>query len=267
MFEDIVIIRGGGDIASGIAHRLHRSGFKILMLEVEKPTMIRRKVSFATVIYEGEIIVEDVKAIKANNLEDVYRIWKKECIPVIIDSKCSILKDIKADILIDARLAKTNLGINKDMASITIGIGPGFKGGEDVDVVIESYRGHDLGRLIFKGYAKADTGIPGEIEGYSKERVLKAPCNGIIRNLIDIGNRVKKGQIVAYVDNEPVRAQIDGVVRGLIMSGLKVKRGFKIGDIDPRGIKEYCFTISDKARAIAGSVVEAILYLKNKNGV
>lgn len=264
MFRDIVVIRGGGDIASGIAHRLYRSGFKVLILEIEKPTMIRRKVSFASAIYEGEIVVEGVKAIKINNIEDIYRIWEKESIPVIIDSKCSILNEIKADILIDATLAKKNLGIRKDMASITIGVGPGFNAGEDVDVVIESCRGHDLGKLIFKGYAKADTGVPGEILGYSIERVIKAPCDGIIRNLLDIGDRVKKGQIIAYIDNEPIKAKIDGVLRGFITNGLKVKKGLKIGDIDPRGVREYCFTISDKARAIGGSVLEAILYLKNK---
>lgn len=265
MFNDIVVIRGGGDVATGIAHRLHRSGFKILILEIENPTMVRRTVSFGSSIFSGEAVVEGVKSIRVYNTKDICQIWNEGHIPVAADRECSVLKEIRVDILVDAILAKKNLGTYKNMAPLTIGIGPGFNGGEDVDVVIETSRGHDLGRLIFKGYAKANTGMPGEISGFTEERILRSPCDGTIKNLIDIGAVVKKGQIVAYVGNEPVKARIDGVLRGLIRDNIKVKKGLKIGDVDPRGKREYCFTISDKARAIAGGVLEAILHLKKKN--
>lgn len=261
MIDDIVVIRGGGDIATGIAHKLYRSGFKILILEIENPTMVRRTVSFASAVFDCESVIEGVKSVKAYNTEDVYKVWNDNNIPVIVDPKCKIIDKIKIDILVDATLAK-NLGMNRNMAPITIGVGPGFYAGEDVDVVIETIRGHDLGKLILKGYAKADTGIPGKILGYGKERVLRAPCNGIINNLSDIGDMIKKDQIIAYVDDEPVKASIDGVLRGIIMNNSKVKKGLKIADVDPRGIKEYCFTISDKARSVAGGVLEAILYMK-----
>lgn len=262
MVENVVVIRGGGDIATGIAHKLHRSGFKVLILEVEKPTMVRRTVSFASALFDCEVVIEDVKSVKVYNAKDIYKIWNDDNIPVIVDPKCSVINEIKLDILVDATLAKKNLGMNKEMASITIGVGPGFNAGHDVDVVVETIRGHDLGRLIFRGYAKANTGIPGKILGYGKERVLRAPCNGIIKNLSDIGDNIKKNQIIAYVENEPVKASIDGVLRGMIMNNSEVKEGLKIADIDPRGIKKYCFTISDKARSVAGGVLEAILYMK-----
>lgn len=264
MKKDIVVVRGGGDIATGVVHRLYRSGFQVLILEIENPTMVRRTVSFARAIFDGQAVVEDVKAEKAYDVNDVYEIWKKGNIPVLIDSECNILNVIKADVLVDAILAKRNFGTHREMASITIGVGPGFYAGEDVDVVIETRRGHDLGRLIFKGHAKLNTGIPGEILGYGKERVLKAPCDGIISNILDIGDLVKKGETIVFVNKEPVTAEIDGVLRGMIMNHSKVKKGYKIGDIDPRAKREYCFTISDKARSIGGGVLEAILYMKKK---
>lgn len=262
MMDDIVIIRGGGDIATGIAHRLYRSGFQVLILEIDKPTMVRRTVSFARAIFDGQAVVEDVKAVKAYNTDDIYEIWSSGNIPVLIDSQCNVMNEINADVLVDAILAKKNLGTHRGMASITIGVGPGFHAGEDVDVVVETSRGHDLGRSMLEGHAKPNTGVPGEILGYGKERVLKAPCDGIISNILDIGDLVKKGETIAYVNKEPVIAMIDGVLRGLIMDHSKVKKGLKIGDVDPRGVREHCFTISDKARSIGGGVLEAILYMK-----
>ena len=262
MIKGIAAIRGGGDVATGIAHKLFRSGFKVLILEAEKPTMVRRTVSFGNAIFDGETVVEDVKSIRVHSLDEIFQMWKDGYIPVIVDRECSILDEIEVEILIDATLVKRNLGLHKDMAAITIGVGPGFNAGEDVDVVIETNRGHNLGKLIFSGYAKSDTGVPGEILGFSKERVLRAPCDGIIKNILDIGDRVKKDQIIAYVEEEPVKASIDGMLRGLIKNNLKVEKGLKIGDIDPRGQRKYCFTISDKARAIGGGVLESILYLK-----
>lgn len=261
VLKDIVVIRGGGDIATGIAHRLFRCGFKVLMLEVDNPTMVRRTVSFGTAVFGGQAIVEEVKSIKAHNLEEIRGIWSEGYIPVIVDDECRILNEIKASVLVDAILAKRNLGTHKEMASITIGVGPGFNAGQDVDIVIETSRGHDLGRLIFKGYAKPNTGVPGKIMGFGEERVLRSPCNGVVENVLEIGEIVKRDQIIAYVNDKPIKATIDGVLRGLIHNNLKVKEGLKIGDIDPRIEIGYCFTISDKARAIGGSVLEAILYL------
>lgn len=262
--NNTVIIRGAGDLATGIAHCLHCSGFKVLMLEIEKPLVIRRTVAFASAVFTHEYTVEDVKAIKADNREDIFSIWEKGCIPVLVDPEAEILNSIKPGILVDAILAKKNLGTHRKMAPITIALGPGFNAGVDVDVVIETKRGHNLGRLIFKGCAEENTGIPGEVMGYARERVLYAPDDGVIHNLTDIGAEVQKGQIISYVGHKPVTATIDGILRGLIMNGMQVTAGLKIGDIDPRGIKEYCFTISDKARALGGSVLEAIMILRQK---
>ncbi len=263
MFNDVVILRGGGDIATGIAHRLHRSGFKVLILDIEKPTMVRRTVSFATAIFEGQYTVDGVKAVFVNNSNEIYKVWEEKGIPVIVDNDLSILDEIKADILVDAILAKKNLGTTKDMAPITIGVGPGFSAGKDVNLVVETCRGHELGKVIHSGKAIANTGIPGIIAGYGKERVLRAPCDGTIENILKIGAVVKKEDIVANVDGQPVKATLDGVLRGLIMNGLHVEKSLKIGDIDPRGNVDHCFSISDKARAVGGGVLEAILYMKN----
>lgn len=262
MINDIVIIRGGGDIATGVAYRLHRSGFKVLILEIEKPTVIRRTVSFAQGVFEGQTIVEGVRAIKVDRVEDIYQCWENKDIPILIDEELEILKEINADILIDGILAKKNLGTSKDMAPITIALGPGFEAGVDVDVVVETKRGHYLGSLIFEGFAEPNSGIPGLINGYGKERVIKSPANGVIRHVSKIGDLVKKDDTIAFIEKVPVKASIDGVLRGLIMEGLEVYKGLKIADVDPRGIKEYCDTISEKARAVGGGVLEAILFLK-----
>lgn len=262
MFRDIVVVRGGGDIATGIIQKLHRSGFKVLILELENPMVIRREVSFAQAIFDNEKVIEGIKAIKVDEIEGIKKVWDQNEIPIIIDEKCDILNKLKIDILVDATLAKKNLGVSKDMAPITIGVGPGFDAGNDVDLVIESNRGHDLGKLILKGKAQLNTGVPGNIAGFTKERVIKSPCEGRIKTINKIGDLVTKGQIIAEIESEPVKAKIDGVLRGLIMNNTYIKKDTKIGDVDPRGIREYCFTISEKARAIGGGVLEGILYMK-----
>lgn len=254
-----VLIRGGGDIASGIAYILYISGFDVLMLEIEKPLMVRRTVSFAQAIYDNTTEIEGIKAKKVNCIEEIFNSWNNSIIPIMVDQNCHILNQLSFPILVDATMIKKNTGTNKEMACITIGVGPGFEAGRDVSVVIETHRGHDLGRLIFKGQAEADTGIPGSIAGYDKERILRAPSDGNIHVVASIGDVVKKGQIICEVSREPVRAQINGVLRGIIMNGVMVKKDVKIGDIDPRCIKDYCFTISDKARAVGGAVLTAIL--------
>jgi xanthine dehydrogenase accessory factor len=264
IFDDVVGVRGGGDLATGTIHKLHRCGFRVLVLEVPNPTAIRRKVSFSEAIYDGKIEIEGITAIHVDDLDKMKETWKNKNIPIMIDPKGRWLKEVKPNIVVDAIIAKKNLGTTKNMAEITIALGPGFIAGEDVDVVIETARGHDLGRLILKGEAKKNTGIPGLIGGYSKERVLHSPCDGNINNRKDIGDFVEKDETIAYIGNTPIKAKLSGILRGIIRDGSLVKKGFKIGDIDPR-LSEYnnCYTISDKARNIAGGVLEAILYMKN----
>lgn len=258
-----IIIRGAGDIASGVAHKLFRSGFPIIMTEIEKPICVRRKVSFANCIYEGQWEVEGVKAKKANTLEDILEILDQGMIPVFVDEECNIKNHIRPKVLIDATLAKKNTGISKSDAPIVIGLGPGFEAGRDVHTVIETNRGHDLGRLIFQGHALSDTGVPSEVRGHTVDRVIRAPITGKVRNIKRIGHTVKKGEIISLINDMEVKANIDGMIRGLIFDGLEVNRGMKIGDIDPRKDFNYVSTISDKARCIAGGVLEAIL-IKNK---
>ncbi|MCC5910196.1 MAG: EF2563 family selenium-dependent molybdenum hydroxylase system protein [Clostridiaceae bacterium] len=267
MLKDIVVVRGGGDIATAIAHKLHRSGFKVLILETALPLAIRRTVAFAQAIFDGEMMVEEIKAKRADGLHEVLEIWNENCIPIMVDDEASITKEFPVDTLIDATLAKKNIGTNRDMASITIAVGPGFEAESDVDLVIESNRGHHLGRLIFKGRAEENTGIPGLIHGFGIERVIKAPSSGKITNVCNIGDTVKKGDVIASIEGQPVEATIDGVLRGLIMDGMYVKKALKIADIDPRCKKDHCYTISDKARAIAGGVLEGILYMRKKKNI
>ncbi|MDI9218603.1 selenium-dependent molybdenum cofactor biosynthesis protein YqeB [Clostridium tertium] len=263
-----VIVRGGGDIASGTIQKLYRSGFNVLVLEIEKPTAIRRNVAFSDAIYNGEATVEGIKAIRAYNLNDINNAFKNKYIPIVVDAKGDFINKIKPFAVVDAILAKKNLGTNKNMAPITIALGPGFEAGVDVDVVIETMRGHNLGRLIFDGYAMPNTGVPGEIAGYSKERVIYSEANGIIKNLKSIGDIVKKDEVLALIDGHKVLAPIDGLLRGLIKDGTMVRIGLKIGDIDPRlkEIDNYT-TISDKARNIGGGVLEALLMIKYKKGI
>lgn len=259
-----VIIRGGGDLATGIAYKLHNAGYKVIILEIDKPLTVRRAVAFSEAVYEKEVVVEGVKGILAKDMEDIYKILGEGSIPVYIDSKGDIIKEIKPLAVIDAIIAKRNLGTNKSMAPITIGIGPGFEAGKDVDLVIESNRGLNLGKIIYYGKAEEDTGIPGEVMGYKEERVLRAPCNGRVEAFYNIGDIIEKDHPICQVGNEKVISPFKGILRGMIKEGLYVKKGLKIGDIDPRCIKDYAFTISDKARIIGNSVLEGILYL-NKN--
>jgi selenium-dependent molybdenum hydroxylase system protein, YqeB family len=264
MFEDIIVVRGGGDIASGAIQKLYRSGFKVLILETERPTSIRRNVCFSEAIFEQYVIVEGIKAIYVKSIVEVEKAWQEGIIPVIIDKKGKYIDIIKPAIVLDAILAKKNLGTSISMAPITIALGPGFEAGKDVDVVIETMRGHNLGRLIFSGRAMENTGIPGKISGYSKERVIYSPAEGVISNVKEIGDVVKAGETIAVVNNIEIKTTIGGILRGIIRNGSNVLKKLKVADIDPRLTeKENCHTISDKARSIGGAVLEAILYLKN----
>lgn len=267
MFEDIIVLRSGGDIGTAVAHKFHRSGFKVLILEVAEPMAIRRKVAFSEAIFDGEIVVEGVTCKLASELKDIFEFWDKDMIPIFIDETGAVLDDIKASVLIDAILAKRNTNTTINMAPLTIGLGPGFTSGKDVDVVIETNRGHDLGRIIYKGEAEKDTGIPGKILGYAGERVLRAPGDGTVRVIKTIGELVSENEIILYVDNLEVRSKINGVIRGCIRDGVKVYAGMKIGDVDPRKILDNCDTISDKARCIAGGVLEAVLYYNKQSKI
>lgn len=263
MFNEIVIVRGGGDLASGTIQRLHRSGFKVVVLDVAKPTSIRRSVCYSEAIYEGKATVEGITAVHVDSVKKIKKVLAESKIPVVIDPKGNYIDIIKPQIVVDAILAKRNLGTNINMADITIALGPGFEAGRDVHAVIETMRGHNLGRVILKGQAEKNTGLPGDIMGYTKERVIYCPCDGKIENTREIGDLVKCEEILAYVGNTPIRATINGVLRGIIRNKSKVTKGLKIADIDPRlEEKNNCYTISDKARNISGGVLEAILYLK-----
>jgi xanthine dehydrogenase accessory factor len=263
MAKTIVVIRGAGDIATGVAHRLHRSGFKVLLLEVEHPLVVRRTVSFAQAVIDGETVVEGVLARKVAGIDEIKSAWRYGKIPVLVDPGAAILEKIKADVVVDATLAKRDTGMRRDMAPLTIALGPGFEAGRQVHVVIETMRSHNLGRLFFEGSALPDTGKPDPVMGHAEERVLRSPCKGTIHHVLDIGARVKKDEIICYVGQEPVAAAFDGVVRGLIMNGREVPQGLKIGDVDPRLVTDHCYTISDKARTLGGSVLEAILMWKS----
>jgi len=262
--DSTVVVRGGGDIASGTIYRLHRCGFRVLVLELPQPLVVRRRVAFAQAVVDGEITVESVTAIRIHQPEEAPGIWKQGSIPVLVDPEARSIDTIKPDVVVDATLAKRNIGTHRGMAPITIGLGPGFTAGVDVDVVIETLEGHFLGSLIFERQAIPDTGASVPLMGYSVERVLRAPGNGTIRNTAEIGDVVKKGDIIAHVDGQPIAAEIGGVVHGLIQDGMHVKKGLKVGDVDPRGVQSYCYTIFDKARAIGGGVMEAIFYLSRQ---
>lgn len=265
-FDKKVVVRGGGDIASGTINRFHNMGFKVLVLEIPKPNFIRRKVCYGEAIYEKEFSLEGAVSKFAETAEDIEKIWEEGKIPVYIDPEMKILEKIKPDVLIDAIIAKKNLGMSKNLAPITIAFGPGFEAGKDADVVIETNRGHNLGRLIFQGRANENTGVPGIIQGYGRERVIYAPAEGTLKIVHDIGSVVKKGEVIGYINETPVLASIDGLIRGMIRDNSYVKEGLKISDIDPREEElKNCFTISDKARTISGGAAEAVFYLLNRN--
>ena len=273
--KDLIVVRGAGDLATGTIHRLKKAGFRLLVLEAEHPAAIRRQVALSEAVYAGSARVEDVEAVrmdvdlaeKKNRKElleqEMERIWKKDGVPVLVDPAGLSIAALRPAVVVDAILAKKNLGTTKEMAPLVIALGPGFTAGEYVDVVIETKRGHNLGRVIRSGSAVPNTGIPGIIGGYGKERVMHAQAEGILRNAASIGDIVEARAVIAEIETEngtvPVEASLSGLLRGLIRDGYPVTKGFKIADIDPRKEElQNCFTISDKARCIAGSVLEVI---------
>lgn len=271
--NELVIVRGAGDLATGVVYSLYKANFKVIILETQHPSAIRRKVALSEAVYDGKTKVEDIEAVLVKNYEEALNIIANKDykeIPILIDPNCEILNHIKPTFLIDAIIAKKNLGTNKSMAKYTIALGPGFTAGKDCDIVIETMRGHNLGRMYLEGEAIPNTGIPGNIGGKEAERVIHASSDGIIENIKNIGDFVREKEVIAYINNDnkkiEVIAPFEGLLRGIIRYGFKVRNGLKIADIDPRK-SEYdnCFTISDKARNLGGAVLTAMMYLYNSN--
>ena len=262
--DDVILVRGGGDLATGTIHRLWSAGLKVLVLEAEHPAAIRRQVSVSEAVYEGGAVVEGMRAVLVKTLDEAVVVWHRGDVPVMVDPKGELIPQVRPAALVDAILAKKNLGTTRDMAPLTIALGPGFVAGQDVDVVVETKRGHKLGRIIREGSAAPNSGVPGIIGGYGAERVLHAQAAGIFRNLHSIADFVEVGEAVAEIETPdgqrlPVITQISGILRGLLRDGYPVTKGFKVADVDPRRAElENCFLISDKARCIAGSVLELI---------
>ncbi|ACB85776.1 selenium-dependent molybdenum cofactor biosynthesis protein YqeB [Natranaerobius thermophilus] len=261
IYDNLVLIKGAGDLATGVAHRLFRAGIPVMMTEISRPTVVRRTVAFAEAVFDGSAQVERVTANLIQKPEDRTKVLEAGEIPLLVDPELNCLETVRPQILVEATLAKKNTGISKDDAPIVIALGPGYIAGQDVDAVVETKRGHYLGRVVYQGRALPNTGVPGEVAGYTRERVLYSPGTGMIENFARIGDKVEAGEQVALVEGQPIRAQVSGVLRGMIRQGLKVKQGMKVGDVDPRADVEHCWTISDKARSVAGGVLEASLAL------
>lgn len=255
----LVLIKGAGDLSSGIACRLYRSGFQVVMTETARPTTVRCTVAFSRAVYRKETQVEDIPGQLAVSTEECRRLVEAGVVAVAVDPECQLLSQLHPDALVDAIIAKRNTGTRIDDAPVVIGVGPGFTAGVDCDAAVEAQRGHDLGRVLYRGSPTPDTGIPGEIGGYTTQRVLRAEADGIFMAWAAIGDSVRAGQEVGRIGTLPVRAQISGVLRGLLPDQTPVYTGMKVGDVDPRCRVEHCYTVSDKANAVGGGVLEAIL--------
>jgi xanthine dehydrogenase accessory factor len=253
----MVIIKGAGDLATGVAFRLYKCNLDVIMTEICLPLVVRRKVAFAEAVYDGTVTVEGIKAGLASTVNHALEMLAERTIPVLVDPDANVVKILHPLVVVDARVAKRNLGTKIGEAPLVIGLGPGFTAGQDVHVVIETCRGHRLGRVIYSGSAIPNTGSPGTVGGYTVERLLRAPVEGVVTGTRNIGELVDKGELVAFVGSTPVLAQISGMIRGMIKEGVRVSRGTKIGDVDPRTDAEYD-TVSDKALAVAGGVLEAV---------
>lgn len=260
-----VLVRGAGEQATGVAHRLATCHFKVCLTDIAQPQAVRREVSFCEAVYDGQKTVEGITARLISDESSITGVWDKGEVPLLVDPESRVRHSLRPDVVVDAILAKRNLGTEKDWAPLVIGLGPGFYAGRDVHVVVETNRGHNLGRVFLEGEAEPNTGVPGNIGGYAEERVLRAPHEGVFRyNGCCIGDLVEADQVVAYVGEDAVVASVRGVLRGLIREGIPVHRGMKVGDVDPRASRDNCYTISDKARAIGGGVLEAIMSHYNR---
>ncbi|MEF8782174.1 MAG: selenium-dependent molybdenum cofactor biosynthesis protein YqeB [Haloarculaceae archaeon] len=261
--EDLVVVRGGGDLGSGVVYRLQTAGYPVVVTEVSEPSVVRRAVAFGSAMYEGEVTVEDVTGRRAETVEEAVSILDEGAVPVLEDPEATVAETLDAAVLVDAIMAKgkSDTGTRRDDADVVVGLGPGFEAGEDVDAVVETDRGHELGRVFYDGTASAYDGEPGERRGYTHERVLRTPAEGRWETTVEIGDIVSAGDVVGHVDGQAVTTAIDGLVRGLVHDGLTVSEGAKVGDVDPRGESVDYEKISDKALCLGGGVLEAVLRL------
>ncbi|MCS7061648.1 MAG: selenium-dependent molybdenum cofactor biosynthesis protein YqeB, partial [Anaerolineae bacterium] len=248
----------------GAAYRLHKAGFRVLCIDLPKPLVIRRTVAFASALYDGRITVEGVQAERVLFADEVLYVWQRGCVPVMADPSLRMLDIFRPEVLVDAVMAKRNTGTTIQDAPVVIACGPGFTVGEDCHAVIETQRGHDLGRVLWSGSATPNTGVPGTVGGEDERRVVRAPCDGVFYGRRAIGDLVKSGEVIATVGATPVPATLSGALRGLLHDDVPVTTGLKVADIDPRSEMRYCFTISDKALAIGGGVLEAVFTLRDK---
>lgn len=262
--DNLIVVKGGGDLATGIGHRLWQAGFPIVITETAEPMVIRRMASFAEAVYRGLLDIEGVRARLATNLLQAQEYLEMDQLPVIVDPQADIVQKMRPLAVVDAIMAKQNMGTRIDDAPIVIGVGPGFQAGLDVHAVIETKRGHNLGKVIWQGKAEPNSGVPGDILGYTWERVIYSPCSGDFRAVCTIGELVASEQVIGYVGGQEVKAAIPGVLRGILQDGLTINKGTKLADIDPSGVKNNCFTISDKARAVGGGVLEAVMNLSRR---
>ncbi len=259
-----IVVRGGGDLATGVVQKFYRAGFLVVILEAPAPTAIRRSVALCEAVYDSFSQVEDIACRRVHGPDELENCWDADNVPLLVDPAGKTIREIRPAAVIDAIVAKRNLGTCMEMADITIALGPGFRAGTDVRAVIETMRGHDLGRLILQGYAKPNTGIPGEIGGKSTERALYAPTGGTIACRKQIGDGVEQGETIFVVGGEAVRAPFSGLLRGMIRGGTSVPKGMKVADIDPRTDVDWR-TISDKARCLGGAALEAYFYLRRRH--
>lgn len=257
----LTVVRGGGDLATGVVYRLVRAGFPVVVTEAAEPTVVRRTVALAEAVYQEEVVVEGLRGRRVNHPDAALAVLKEGMVPVLVDPQALSVAHLRPWVVVDAIMAKRNLGTRISDAPVVVALGPGFQAGVDAHAVIETNRGHYLGRVILQGSAEPNTGVPGPVGGYSVERVLRAPGPGVVRAAKQIGAEVKVGEVVAWVGEQAVEAPIQGILRGLIREGIAVRAGTKMGDIDPRAAREHCFTISDKALAVGGGALEAVLYL------
>jgi xanthine dehydrogenase accessory factor len=269
IFSDkLVLVRGGGDLATGIIYRLHQAGFPVIVTEIAAPTAVRRSVAFAQAVFAGEHTVEDVTAVRVEQTDRAREMALAGQVPVLVDPRDAVITDLRPTILVDARLLKRPNAANLDQAPLVIGLGPGFTGGVNCHAAIETNRGHWLGRVLWDSAAQANTGIPGATLGFREERILRSPAAGVFHPTVDFGDHVEQGQTVGHIDADgastPVKPRLTGAVRGLVHPGLTVHKGMKIGDVDPRDDPTYIYTISDKALAIGGAVLAAVLMWMNQ---
>src|SRR2546425_11497197 len=264
----LVAVKGAGDLATGVIHRLTQAGFAVMATELPQPTVLRRTVAFAEAVTQGQMTVEGITACRADSIDAIQSAFARGQVPVVVDPAGAFLKEMPPGALVEATLSKRNSGITINDAPIVIALGPGYEAGKDAHAVIETNRGHNLGRVYLQGFAEPDTGVPGTIGGYAGERLLRAPCTGRLYGMHQIGDQIREGELVAVVQSGeetiPITPAISGILRGLLRAELEVNIGMKVGDIDPRAVREHCFTISDKSRAVGGGVLEAIMYCINR---